>query len=60
MLKLNDFKAHEVNTHDLLEKIKGGIACSQVIDVIEYLLDVNEEQAKVVTAMYVNGHLQCD
>ena len=61
MLSLSNFKKFEISS----ETVKGGIKCSEIIDVIEHLSSFepgsNEyEQGKVVTAAYANGQIQCD
>jgi len=40
MLSLNDFKKFELSSNDSISMVKGGIACSEVDAVAQYLWDI--------------------
>jgi hypothetical protein len=60
MLSLNDFKNFKLKSPDL---IKGGILCSEIDDVIDYLLeqpmDSNEFQQGLVLVHMDRDDIQC-
>jgi hypothetical protein len=56
------FKTASLND-SLTNLIKGGIACDAIFDLIAEMSESEDsnvvEQGNVVTAMYVNGQIQC-
>ena len=58
MLSLKVFKGYEIK-EDSLKNIKGGIACSELDNVISIVEEQNPDQADAIWGQLANGGIQC-